>query len=114
MEGDRKATWLFSNLLRAPWLAYPWAQVIHVILDNYVIHKTQLVRDLLQQLGRKIRLHFLSPYCPNENRIDRLWQGPAGERHPRPPLQDPARAAGQRPPPARARFSSEGEYALAA
>ena len=74
VDGDRKATWLFLNLLRALWLAYPWARVIHVILDNYVIHKTQLVRDLLQQMGGKIRLHFLPPYCPNENRIERLWQ----------------------------------------
>lgn len=57
------------NLLRALWLTYPWARVIHVILDKYVIHKTQLVRDLLRQMGRKIRLHFLPPYCPNENRI---------------------------------------------
>ena len=73
VDGDRKATWLFLNLLRALWLAYPWARVIHVILDNYVIHKTQLVRDLLQQMGGKIRLHFLPPYCPNENRIERLW-----------------------------------------
>jgi len=74
VDGDRKATWLFLNLLRALWLAYPWARLIHVILDNYVIHKTQLVRDLLQQMGGKIRLHFLPPYCPNENRIERLWQ----------------------------------------
>jgi transposase len=74
VDGDRKATWLFLNLLRALWLAYPWARVIHVILDNYVIHKTQLVHDLLQQMGGKIRLHFLPPYCPNENRIERLWQ----------------------------------------
>ena len=74
VDGDRKATWLFLNLLRALALAYRWARVIHVILDNYVIHKTQLVRDLLQQMGAKIRLHFLPPYCPNANRIERLWQ----------------------------------------
>ena len=39
-----------------------------------MIHKTQLVRDLLQQMCGKIRLHFLPPYCPNENRIERLLQ----------------------------------------
>lgn len=74
VEGDRKATWLFLNLLRALYLASPWARVIHVILDNYVIHKTQLVADLLAQMGGRIRLHFLPPYCPNDNRIERLWQ----------------------------------------
>ena len=74
VDGDRKATWLFLNLLRALWLAYPWARVIHVILDNYVIHKTERVEQLLRQMGAKIRLHFLPPYCPNDNRIERLWQ----------------------------------------
>ncbi len=74
VDGDRKATWLFLNLLRALWLAYRWARVIHVILDNYVIHKTARVEQLLRQMGAKIRLHFLPPYCPNDNRIERLWQ----------------------------------------
>jgi transposase len=74
VDGDRKATWLFLNLLRALWLAYPWARVIHVILDNYIIHKTARVEQLLRQMGAKIRLHFLPPYCPNDNRIERLWQ----------------------------------------
>ena len=23
--------------------------------------------------GHRLRLHFLPPYCPNENRIERLW-----------------------------------------
>jgi len=73
VDGDRKATWLFLNLLRAPWLAYRWARVIHVILDNYVIRKTARVEHLLRQTGMKIRLHFLLPQCPNDNRIERLW-----------------------------------------
>ena len=74
VDGDRKATWLFLNLLRALWLVYRWARVIHVILDNYIIHKTARVEQLLRQMGAKIRLHFLPPYCPNHNRIERLWQ----------------------------------------
>jgi transposase len=74
VDGDRKATWLFLNLLRALWLVYRWARVIHVILDNYIIHKTARVEELLRQMGAKIRLHFLPPYCPNDNRIERLWQ----------------------------------------
>lgn len=74
VDGDRKATWLFLNLLRALWCAYRWARVIHVILDNYIIHKTARVEQLLRQMGAKIRLHFLPPYCPNANRIERLWQ----------------------------------------
>ena len=74
VQGDRKATWLFLNLLRALRAAYGWARTIHVILDNYVIHKTALVAQLLRLLGDKIQLHFLPPYCPQANRIERLWQ----------------------------------------
>ena len=36
--------------------------------------RQRFVGDLLLQMGGKIRLHFLPPYCPNENRIERLWQ----------------------------------------
>jgi hypothetical protein len=28
---------------------------------------------LLREHGVRLRLHFLPPYCPNENRIGRLW-----------------------------------------
>ena len=72
VEGDRKATGWFLNLLRALWCAYSWARVIHVILDNYVIHKAARVEQLLHQMGAKIQLHCLPPYCPNDNRIERL------------------------------------------
>ncbi len=55
--------WSRGSLLSAQWLACPWARLIHVILDNHVIDKPQSVRDLLQQMGGKTRLHFLLPYC---------------------------------------------------
>ena len=71
--GDRKVSWLFLNLLRALRHAYRWAHRIHLILDNYIIHKSRLTRAWLAQWGAKFRLHFLPPYCPNENRIERLW-----------------------------------------
>jgi transposase len=73
VEGDRKASWLFLNLLRALQQAYRGIHKIHVILDNYVIHKSHLVRMTLKRLTG-IALHFLPPYCPNENRIEREWQ----------------------------------------
>lgn len=73
VEGDRKASWLFLNLLRALLDAYRWAQTVHVILDNYGIHKSHLVQGWLKAFGSKLRLHFLPPYCPEENDIERLW-----------------------------------------
>ena len=74
VEGDRKATWLFLNLLRALADAYRWAHTVHVILDNFIIHKTRLVQSMLRQMRGKIRLHFLPPYCPDDNRIEPLWR----------------------------------------
>ena len=47
--------------------------MIHLILDNYIIHKSRLTLAWLAHHGGKLRLHFLPPYCPNENRIERLW-----------------------------------------
>ena len=74
VEGDRKASWLFLNLLRALLEACPGVRVIHLILDNYIIHKSQVTRAWLREHGVRLRLHFLPPYCPNDNRIERLWQ----------------------------------------
>jgi transposase len=74
VAGDRKASWLFLNLLRALLDACGELQVIHLILDNFIIHKSRLARAWLREHGARLRLHFLPPYCPNENRIERLWQ----------------------------------------
>ena len=53
--------------------SYVEADTIHVILDNYVIHKSRVAQAWLAQFGDRLRLHFLPPYCPNENRIERIW-----------------------------------------
>jgi transposase len=74
VDGDRKAVWLFLNLLRALLSVYRSSQRIHLILDNYVIHKSEQVAAFLRTAGQKIQLHFLPPYCPEENRIERLWK----------------------------------------
>ena len=73
VEGDRKASWIFLNLLRALIETYDRAETIHVILDNYIIHKSCLTQAWLAEFGDRLRLHFLPPYCPNENRIERIW-----------------------------------------
>ena len=54
--------------------AYPTAKRIHVILDNYSIHSSQITRRAIEALGGKVVLHFLPPYCPQENRIEMLWK----------------------------------------
>ena len=73
-EGPRKTSALFLALLNQLLRAYARAPVIHVILDNYRIHDSKIVQAALSGWGGRIRLHFLPPYCPNDNRIERVWQ----------------------------------------
>lgn len=74
VEGQRKTSALFIALLNKLKATYPQASVIHVILDNYRIHDSKIVHAALRGFGERIQLHFLPPYCPNDNKIERVWQ----------------------------------------
>jgi transposase len=37
---------------------------IHIIFDNYDIHKGDRARELLEGRGRRIEVHFLPTYSP--------------------------------------------------
>jgi transposase len=74
VEGERKASALFIALLGRLRAHYPRAAAIHVILDNYRIHDSKITQAALQGFGGRVRLHFLPPYSPKENRIERLWE----------------------------------------
>ena len=52
--------------------AYPNAPMIHAILDQASYNKCQETLDRAKELG--IKLHFLPPYSPNLNAIERLWK----------------------------------------
>jgi hypothetical protein len=52
---------------------YPMLALIHVFLDNARYHHAKLVQEWLSQPGRRIALHFIPPYCPHLNSIERLW-----------------------------------------
>ena len=52
---------------------YPMLALIHVFLDNARYHHAQLVQEWLAEPGRRIVLHFIPPYCPHLNPIERLW-----------------------------------------
>lgn len=45
---------------------------IHVILDNAAAHKSKKLADFLKD--SRIQLHYLPPYSPNLNPIERLWK----------------------------------------
>jgi transposase len=75
VEGERKTSALFLDLLDKLLESYPQAKVIHVVLDNYRIHKSDIVHAALAgYLRGRIELHFLPPYSPDHNRIERVWQ----------------------------------------
>lgn len=75
VEGEKKNSSLFILLLWELVVRHPQAKKIHVILDNYSIHHTEQVRmSLATEEGRRLALHFLPPYCPDDNKIERTWQ----------------------------------------
>jgi transposase len=45
---------------------------IHVILDNASAHRNHKLADFLK--SSRIQLHYLPPYSPNLNPIERLWK----------------------------------------
>ena len=61
------------KLLEAIETLYPMRALIHVFLDNARYHHAKLVREWLARPGRRIKLHFVPPYCPHLNPIERLW-----------------------------------------
>lgn len=71
----RKGVALFCDLLELLAKSYgPEVKCLHLIVDNYCIHSAHATRRLLEELGGRIVLHFLPPYCPDANRIERVWQ----------------------------------------
>lgn len=73
VEAEKKNSMLFILLLHELRKAYPRAKVIHVILDNYKIHSSEITQAVIASFDGRIRLHFLPPYCPDHNKIERLW-----------------------------------------
>ena len=74
VESAKKNSWLFGDMLHKLTVVYAQAKVIHVILDNYGIHSSKIARVALANFAARVRLHFLPPYSPDENAIERVWQ----------------------------------------
>ncbi len=76
VEGEQKNSLLFLELLyKLATKIYPDAKRIHLILDNYGIHDSLQVKLALKSVrAEKLQLHFLPPYCPDHNRIERIWK----------------------------------------
>lgn len=65
---------LYISLLDRLKAAYRRAEKLHLILDNCIIHKSRRTLAWLKQFGSRIEPHFLPPYSPEHNVIERLWK----------------------------------------
>ena len=73
-EGSYKNSMLFIAMLERISAAYRKSARIHLILDNYIIHKSRVILQWLSKYGQGFVFHFLPPYSPDENKIERLWR----------------------------------------
>ncbi len=75
VEAKRKNSVLFIALLKKLASVYADKEVIHVILDNYIIHSSRITERAVRGFEGRLVLHFLPPYCPDDNRIERcVWR----------------------------------------
>ena len=73
-HGPQKNSTLFADMLDVLCRAYRRTQHIHIILDNYIIHKSCYTLEALEAMRGRIHLHFLPPYSPENNQIERPWK----------------------------------------
>ena len=76
MVSDTKNSASFIEWLKHLRKSYRRYKRIHVVCDNYIIHKSKITQRAVEKMPG-IELHFLPPYSPEYNPIERLW----GELH---------------------------------
>lgn len=64
----------FIQFLEKVQNAYPNAPKIHLIVDQGRCHTSKEVKEYLKEKNVRIKLHYLPPYSPNLNPIERLWK----------------------------------------
>lgn len=74
VEGPRKTGALFIALVDSLCRTYRGKRCIHIVLDNFKIHSSKAVGAAQLRWGDQVQLHFLPPYCPDHNRIERIWK----------------------------------------
>jgi transposase len=53
--------------------AYPDKKKIHLVIDNARYYKNKELQKYLRRRKCRIKIHWLPPYSPNLNFIERLW-----------------------------------------
>ena len=72
-DGPSKNSALFIQLLEELAAKFKYRGTVHLVLDNYIIHKSKITQKAVSKLNGKIKLHFLPAYCPDYNPIERVW-----------------------------------------
>lgn len=64
---------LFENINKEEIKQYSYSEpTIHIILDNYSVHKTELIKKICEILN--MNLIYLPPYSPQFNPIEQTWR----------------------------------------
>ena len=71
---EHKNAAMFVEFLKYLSATYRRASRLHRVLDNYIIHKAHVVTRYLASTKGRVVLHFLPPYSPDDNVIERLWK----------------------------------------
>lgn len=74
VEGKSKCSALFVQLIHQLCDRFQNYRVIHLIVDNYIVHTSKITQKAIESKVGKVQLHFLPPYCPKHNPIERLWR----------------------------------------
>lgn len=69
---DAQTTWVFYR--RLDQVSGRAARRVVLILDNARYHHARLHRAWREQCDRRFTLHFLPPYSPDLNPIERVWK----------------------------------------
>ncbi len=62
----------FAGFLAHLTWKYP-SDTLHLILDNGSPHHAARVKKMVKALGGQVKLHFLPPYSPRLNPIEKFW-----------------------------------------
>lgn len=73
VEGEQIDGEATLRLLRKIEADYPARTRIHVFLDNARYNHARMLKPWLERPERRLKLHYLPPYCPHLNPIERLW-----------------------------------------
>jgi transposase len=72
--GESKNSDLFIRQMHDLSKRYRRYRKIHLVLDNYIIHSSRKTRRALAELGGRVVLHYLPPYCQANNPIEQVWR----------------------------------------